>query len=126
MVTGNCNPIFFPIRIKRGMALLSLLTSFLAYNFSSEIWLRSAFIPLLIVASLLVIKWAAPKLPLIEISKCAATLICIHFVTHYLMENVSILFHFIGDLFIEFVCVYLFGRYWEQRCYVPSWANFIH
>jgi len=116
------------MRIQIGTLGLIFSSSVLLYfaMFYKADWIYQWMIQLLIVLGLLTIKWAAPDLPWAQVVACAATILVIHAIGHYLAIHVAVPFIFVADHAIEMLCVLLFGRRWVNKCYIPGWANKWH
>jgi len=116
---------YHPVRIQLGSALLGISAALLvAYAMvSKQHWILERLIELLLLESLLVMKWGAPAIPWKQIGACILAVWVLHVVFHCLGEHVSALLYLAADHVIDFVCVFGFGRHWVKCGYIPLSAN---
>ncbi|WP_153065928.1 hypothetical protein [Xanthomonas campestris] len=114
-------PLFFRKRIAIGTAVLALFVAAIAWrSMSTGSTFPSAVAPTLLVAAMLVVKWAAPRIPWIEIALCAALILVVHTVAHL---SQWIPATWLADKVIELFCLLGFGAYWVAKGYIPASAN---
>lgn len=68
-------------------------------------------------------KCAAPRLPAAQSLALIVAIVSTLAICQFLAFNVSPLFLFAGKVVVPFLCVWVFGRYWVKKGYIPKWAN---
>ena len=117
------DPRFSPIRIRIATLLIAATMVYLGYraiNGDSSL-LRYAF-PILLCVCLIGMKFAAPKIPWLQLILAMGPVFIINLIFYFLSGSLPPI-ALIADKIIMFVCVFGFGASWVRNGYIPAAAN---
>ncbi|WP_092238839.1 hypothetical protein [Desulfobacula phenolica] len=97
---------------------------FVFYAQGKEYQIYGWLFPFLMIIALFGMKFAASRIPFIQLTIAVGTVSGVSTVTNILCNQVSFLFYFLGDFLIPIICVHGFGRYWVSKGYLPARNNF--
>lgn len=115
---------FNPKAIQLTVAAIGFSTALVAYQSLSTGIDIYKYLPHIWSAVVAVgIKLTAPRVPFWEAILCLASALAVNYQCSYLFTAVSPLFHFVGGIGVEALCILGFGARWVRKGYIPPWAN---
>lgn len=114
-------PRYYPKKI--WLATLGLALALICLGYQGAIgreinW--GLVVPLLLIYSVIVIKFAAPDVPWAQVLLCCASVLLVNCVADWINWPPGYL---IADLIVEIALVFGFGAHWVRCKYIPFWAN---
>ena len=123
--TERPKPTFHPVRNMLGTLTLPAtaagMVSFAVFGHHPDV-LHWA-IQVLLVEAGLVMAFAAPKVPRIQLAILVGLILVIHGLFEFLADQSGVPLQFLVDHIVEFICVSVAGAYWVSNGYIPRSAN---
>ncbi len=94
------------------------------YSISSGNPLYKYFVYIIFPVITIGMKFAAPRIPWLEVAICTVTILSINLIIGYMFANHSPLYFLLGEVLIPTVCVFGFGVRWVYKSYLPASANY--